>query len=93
MLIIILLFFFFSLLIFLTVFRNILYIILNAIAGFIDHVIYLIKRIFNIKGSGQNRASGSDSASRARYHSSRNEKKKKIFDSSDGEYVDFEEVK
>lgn len=85
---IIILFFLFTVTIFLTIFRNILYIILNAIAAFFDSVVYHIRRIFNPKG-----ASKDGSSTTARFHSRRKKSKKKIFDSNDGEYVDYEEVK
>lgn len=85
---IIILFVLFTVTIFLSIFRNILYIILNAIAAFFDSVVYHIRRIFNPKGG-----SDSNASTTARFHSRKKDSKKKIFDSNDGEYVDFEEVK
>ena len=68
-----------ALIIVLSVFRTLLFTVLDCVAGFID-------RVFHRNGGSPR------SSSRTRIHTAAPEKKR-IFSDKDGEYVDYEEVR
>lgn len=75
--------FLFFIIIALMVFRGIFFTVLNVVASTID-------RIFHRKGK---RDASDRTTGKTRIHTRPAQKNGKIFDSSDGEYVDYEEVK
>lgn len=84
MLMMIFLFLVLSLVIVFTLFRNILYVILDSIASVIDH-------IFNRKSRQTGGSTRYGAGNTTRIHR-KAPKKEKIFQDNEGEYVDYEEI-
>ncbi len=68
----------------LSIFKSLLYGVLNVIASFFESIFH--------RGKSGNGTSDSNNSGKTRIHT-KAAKKEKIFTESDGEYVDYEEVR